>query len=70
LLLTYPKGRHVSKGNNLLLPSVHTLDSPKQGREGRIYLEDKVKPCLELLKLRDPLRDLVISKNNKEDLLR
>ena len=43
-LPTYPNGGHVSKGNNLLSPSVHTLDSPKDGREGRDHLEDRVKP--------------------------
>jgi hypothetical protein len=46
---------------------VHTLDSPKQGKERRIYLENKVKPCLELLELKAPAEDLAISKNNKKD---
>jgi hypothetical protein len=49
---------------------VHTLGSPIKSREGRIYLEDKVKFYLKLLELEAPTGDLAIDKNNKEDLLR
>jgi hypothetical protein len=70
LLPTHPKGGHVSKGDDLLLSSVHTPGSPVQGREGRIHLEDGVKPYLGSPELGAPAGDLATDGNNKEDPLR